>query len=253
MIELSIQYKKNEGVVFNPEELKNLYLYGINVKSKDGTDIQSSTWDLYIRAAQEEIEKYLGIKLWKQIINEDLNYYRDEFESFGFIRTVYPCAQAYGLNGYIGTIRQIQYPVEWLSTRRTSDGYSYNRHIYIVPNFGSAKTGSILYSGIIPYLGILGYNQIPNYWNVTYITGFEKLPADLLNVIGMLASLGPLGIASDLILQPGVGNQSLSIDGMSQNITSKAFKDRVHQYLEAIKTTLARLRTNYKGIQISAM
>ena len=94
---------------------------------------------------------------------------------------------------------------------------------------------------------------MPEYWTVEYITGFDRLPSDLLNVIGMMAACMSLGVASDLILNPGVGNQSLSIDGLSQNITTKAFKDRINQYLEHIKLTLSRLRTTYKGISVASM
>lgn len=253
MIETSISYSKNEGLILNPTELRQLYFHGIRVKDNYGAELPDSSWELYIKAAQEEIEKYLGIKLFKQIIEEDLNYYRDEFESFGFIRTTYPVSKPYSLNGFIGTIKQIEYPDEWLSNRLTSDGYTYNRQMYIVPNFGTAKTGSIVYNGIIPYLGILGYNQIPNYWRVAYITGYDKIPQDLLNVIGMYASIGPLLIQGDLILGPGLNNQSLSIDGLSQSVNSKGFDSRIKTYLDQIKTTLLRLRTNYKGIAISAM
>lgn len=253
MINLQVQYRKNDCSVLTPGELKQLYFFGVKIEDRMGTEISDETWYMNIRSAQEEIEKYLGIKLCKQIIQENQTFYRDEFEQFGFIRTNYPVVKPYGLDGFIGTIKQIQYPLEWLSSRLSNDGYSYNRQIYIVPNISTAKTGSIVYNGIVPYLGILGYSQVPNYWTITYITGYDIIPKDLLNVIGMLASLMMLGIASDLILGPGIGNQSLSIDGLSQSLNSKGFENRVKHYMDTIKTTLNRLRTNYKGVSISSM
>ena len=36
-------YKKNTGLLFSSEELIALYFYGIDIKSKDGTDISEST------------------------------------------------------------------------------------------------------------------------------------------------------------------------------------------------------------------
>jgi hypothetical protein len=259
MIELSVQYRKNEGLVLSPSELKELYFYGIQIRDKYGNEISDDTWRMYIESAQSEIEKFLSIKLFKQIFQEDLSFYRDEFESFGFIRTTYPVVQPYSLNGFIGTIKQIEYPIEWLSNRTTTDGYTYNRQIYIVPNYSNIKTGSIVYNGIVPYLGILGYQQVPNYWRCRYVTGYDKIPKDLLNIVGMLASLGPFGIAANLVLHPGVTGQSLGIDGLSQSINTgmsgdkHAFSSRVAQYIDAIKTSLSRLQTTYKGIQISSM
>ena len=253
MIELSIQFKKNEGLFLNPTELKQLYLYGIKIQAKDGTEISESTWLMYIKSAQEQIEKFFGIKLFRQIISEDISFYRDEFEQFGFIRTNYPVVSPKYLGGFIGTIKQIEYPTEWLSSKKTNDGYSYNRQLYIVPNYSAAKTGSLVYNGVIPYLGILGYSQIPNYWTVNYVTGYTKLPMDLVNLIGMLATIGPLGIAGDLILSPGVSSQSLGIDGLSQSFNSKAFDDRIKLYIGQIKEIISRLKSTYKGINISSM
>ena len=65
-LELVSKYKKNTGLILSPSELKDLYLYGINIKSKDGTEIPTYVWETKIRTAQSEIEKFLAICQKKQ-------------------------------------------------------------------------------------------------------------------------------------------------------------------------------------------
>ena len=259
MITQTISYKKNESLIINPTELKNMYFYGVPIRSKDGFEITDELFVYYIKAAQEEVEKFLSVKVEKQFFMEQLSFYRDEFEAFGYIKTTYPVVKPYVLDGFIGSVKQISYPKEWLSSRTTSDRFTYNRMIYIVPNVGAAQTNSLVYNGIVPYLGILGYVQIPNYWSVGYITGYDRIPSDLLNVIGMLAAINAFILAGDLIISPGLINQSLSLDGLSQSVSTGkssstgAFQGRINGYLTQIKTTLERLRTSYKGVNISSM
>jgi hypothetical protein len=164
------------------------------------------------------------------------------------------------LDGYLGTIRQISYPFGWLSKKQTDYDKDLNRQFYIVPNAGAATTGSIVYNGVIPYIGISSYDQIPNYWTVSYITGFNKIPRDLLNLVGKLAAIPILVIAGNLALgKPGVTNLSLGIDGLSQSVGSAlsgqsgAFGGQIKQYLADIQMTLDRVKYTYKGITITTM
>lgn len=260
MLDFSIKYQKNISLVLNSSELRDKYFYGIDIRSKDGQTISEDTWRFYIQAAQESIEKEFGIKLKKQVYNEDISYDRGDFEQFGFIRTTYPVNRAIGLNGFVGTIKQIQYPEEWLSNKKSNDKIGYYRQMYIVPNQNAARTGTLVYNGIVPYIGILGYSTIPNYWNVSYLTGFDKVPNDLVNIVGMMASLGPFGIMGDLIFSnPGISSQSLSIDGLSQSLSGVAnangnmMSGRIKSYIEQIQNYVKVNKTFYKGIVISAL
>ena len=90
-LNLVSKYKKNTGLVLSPSELRDLYLYGINLKSKDGSEIPSYVWETKIRSAQSEIEKFLAIKLTRQLITETCSYYRDDYlNNLPIINTGYP-------------------------------------------------------------------------------------------------------------------------------------------------------------------
>lgn len=262
-LQIKFPYKKNSALVISAEELQELYFYGINLADRNNNKIPSSTIEQFILAAQEETEKWLGIKLQKQIITENKDWYRSDWQNWGYIRTTYPVVEPLSLDGLVGDIRQIQYPKEWLSARKTSDGELYHRHIYLVPSHNTSTTGinSVVYNGVTPHLGFMGNSTIPNYWELSYVTGFCKTPSDLLSFIGMLASIQVFYLMGDLILgTPGISSQSISIDGLSQSVSSQgSYKARIDGYLSLINGNSNqqglrdRIYNYYKGFSMTVM
>ena len=250
----SFPFKKNEGLIVSPQELLDLYFYGIPIRESHGHAISQETIRQFILSAQSELEKCLNIKMTRQIVTEDKDWFRNDWQQWGYIRTTYPVVEAISLNGFLGTQLQVQYPSEWLSTRKTSDGELYHRHIYLVPNSNAPQTSNtVIYQGILPNLGYFSAANIPNYWTMSYVTGFCKVPRDLLNTVGMLAALNLFAVMGDIILSPGVTSQSISIDGLSQNVSvNSGYASRIKGYLESIKTTLERLRNYYAGFTVSS-
>lgn len=263
ILTLNSKYRKNEGLVLSPAELQSIYFYGITIQDKSGKELDTETYRFFIQSAQQEVEKHLGIKLSKQIITESLDFYGDEFRRFGYIQTTYPVVKPLQLTGYLGQVKQLEYPSQWLSSRKTSDGETYYRRVFIIPtqNASVQQSGvSMLYSGVLPNIGMLNWKSLPNYWTATYCTGFEKIPRDIIDVVGKLASIGIFNIAGDLILgTAGIANYSLSIDGLSQSIgtTSSAensgYSARIIMYNKEIKETLKKLESYYRNIAMTSM
>lgn len=252
----SIVFEKNKGSVLSSDELIELYLFGIPIQNRAGGTLGKSTISSYIKFAQEEVENWLGIKFWKQVIEEDRDFMMDDFKNWGYVRVSFPVLKAFQLNGFINSVRQIEYPPEWLSVRKTSDNVFY-RHIYIVPQHTLQGTvNSVIYSGVTPHLGFLGQSTIPNYWSVRYCTGFKKIPSELLNFVGKLAALNVFRIAGDLILGAGISSKSLGIDGLSQSISTpigganSAFGARIEGYLKDLAAVQDRLYNTYKGFTV---
>lgn len=248
-------FKRNTDLAISAKELQDLFFYGVPLREPGGSAINISTLEHYILAAQSELEHYLNIKLNRQVITENKDWYAADWQNWGYIRTTYPVVEAKALNGLIGTVRQVNFPKEWLSTRKTSDGELYHRHIYLVPNQdATASTNSIVYSGVTPHLGFMGNSTIPNYWEIEYVTGFCKVPKDLLNAVGTIAALNLFYIMGDILLSPGVSNQSISIDGLSQSISTQgAFKTRIDGYVNALKELMPRLSSTYRAFTVTSM
>ena len=86
------------------------------------------------------------------------------------------------------------------------------------------------------------------------------MPWDLIGVIGKLATFGPLNIAGDMILgSAGIASQSLSIDGLSQSIsttasaTSAGYSARLINYGKEIQETVKRIEGIYRGLQFEVL
>lgn len=164
--------------------------------------------------------------------------------------------------GMLNKIEQIIYPQGWLSCEYDSGMGQGKRRLSVVPTGSSTTQGNaeIILTGITSQIGMQRFQYIPDYWRVQYITGWDvdQMPMDLINLLGKLASFGPLNIAGDLVLGiAGVSGQSLSIDGLSQSIsttasaTSAGYSARLIQYQKEIKETVGRLKLVYDEVKFA--
>jgi len=244
----TISYGVNDGLILSSSELKDLYLFGVPIKSKDGSEIKNETIETFIRFAQTEVENFLGIKLLKTKIVENKSYFLDDYKNWSFIKTSLPVLAPISLDGKIGEVTQVKFPHQWLSAKK-SNVESYNRRINLIPNQGGDASGiGVTYRGGLPYWGLTSYNYIPQYWEVSYLTGFNKVPYDLMSFISKYAAINVFFIASDLILGAGIGNYSLGIDGLSQSLSTQGLDKRIQGYLADLVAQKPNLVSKYKGI-----
>lgn len=251
-ITLSLPSIKSTQQILTADDLKQKYLFGLPLE-KDGVAIPNEVFDWHISTAKEQLESLLNIKFDRQIIKEQKDFFYDDWVQWSYVKANYPVVHPIALKGYLGTTKQVEYPPSWLKARQTSDNKLYSRILYMVPTFGSVTSqNSIIFSGVMPNLNwFASYGakgQIPCYWNMEYLTGFEKTPPDIIHAIAMLASVQILLIASDMLMGNnhqagmsgtgigwGVNSKSISIDGLSQSVSSGAingiFSARIKQYV----------------------
>ena len=252
----NIKYRKNTGLVISVAELWELFLYGIKIQGGEGSNFSDESMRFYLVAAQREIENYYNLKFIKQLADQTITYYRtDYWQTFPILQTNYPVREPLSMIGMLNKMEQIVYPQGWLFCEYDTLMGQGKRRISVVPT-GSSTRGNaeIILTGITSQVGMQRFNMIPDYWRIQYITGWDvdQMPMDLINVVGMVASFGPLGIAGDLILgSAGIASQALSIDGLSQSIsttasaTSAGYGARLIQYEKQIKETTGRLKLVY--------
>lgn len=254
-ITLVSKYNVDLDSVLSPGDIRDKYLFGINLE-KNGQVLDDDLISYYIKSSTEVIERELNIKLTKTVIDEGKDFYSDDWRNWGYIKGTYPVRYPISLNGYLGNIQQVVYPFNWLSCRVTSDGRLYSRQIYLVPNTSASYSEVVVFSGVMPLTRTYGSQpQIPNYWRLKYITGFDKVPLDILNAVGKLATINILMVASDfLVKNPGQSSQSISLDGLSQSTSSFVngqtgiFGSRVKQYSDELTKEIANLRNYYNDI-----
>ena len=258
-LSFSIKFARNTGLVFSAQEIRQSYLAGIKIPSSISSsvlDFSDEDMEMFIRAAQREIENYLNLKLVRKIYSETLQFDNDAWRFWGYIGTTYPVVCPLRLEGFLNTTKMATYPKDWLSNKRDSDDEEYHRSIYMVPagNTG-AITNSVIFAGILPNLGYLNAGKIPNYWTPTYVSGYHNIPTDIIQAIGMLAAINLLLIAGSSALGiPGATSTSLSIDGLSQSISASAnaFSDRIKMYNEAFDKKLQMLTGKHRGFMFGA-
>ena len=251
---LTMKYRKNEGMILSPTEIFAIYLYGIKIQGGDGTSFSPESMRFYIQAAQQEVENYFNLKLRYQFIAlEKLTFYRaDYWQSFPILFTNYPVNRPISLTGRFNQLEQISYPTQWLTNTRNSYG-QYKRRVSIEPTGTAVATANaeVILSGLTTQLGSQHFLMIPDYWDLQYITGFDldNMPMDLINLVGKLATFGPLGIAA----------QSLGVDGLSQSISSTSsatnagYGARILQYSKEIKETVQKIKLVYDEVKLGVL
>lgn len=262
---LTIKYRKNEGTVVSVAEMWMNYLYGITIQGGDGTSFSDENMRFYILSAQKEIEDFFNLKFVKQLVDiETASYYKDDYwQQFPIVQTHYPVRTPLSLIGMLNKAEQIIFPQNWLTCERDYDGVGKRRMSVVPTGASSARANSdVVLTGLTTQLGFQRFDNIPDYWSVQYITGFDldKIPFDLINLVGKVASFGPLGIAGDLILgSAGIASMSLGIDGLSQSIsttssaTNAGYGARILQYQKEIEESVKRLKLVYDQIKFMVM
>lgn len=270
--------------VISVHDVKMRYLSGIPIPNS----ISEETLEFFLSSALSEVETYLGLKLSKQVIEETKDFSNVDWRSWGYLRATYPVVHPIQLEGYLGTTKQITYPSTWLSSKLNNDGKSYSRQINLVPTRNSAHSEALIYSGIMPQQQYFMSTNIPNYWTMKYVTGWDTPPSDILDAVGMLMSIKVLQIISDALQSGamtqvtnaqgqtvatgngsafggigfGLTSKSVSIDGLSQSYSSYVngqtgiWGARLKQYTDIMNpkqpgSLLNRLKDQYGGLEMA--
>lgn len=246
----------NDAVAITPDDLRSLYLFGVNLQNDNGDSMPDAMMIHYVLAATRWIEAEIpGLLLSpKTITDESHDYYYDDYQKFGAIQTKYfPVTDVAAYNVAFPLQSAIlKFDPTWLQVNSVSG------QINLIPSSGSLSSIIIGAGGAFLPLLYGTVDHIPDIIKITYTAGFDAntIPANIKDIIGMKAALGPLNIAGDLIAGAGVASKSISIDGVSQSINTTAsamytgYGAKMEYYQKEIKEQMIRLRRYYEGIQM---
>jgi hypothetical protein len=169
----------------------------------------------------------------------------------------------YSLVGLLGMAEQIVYPMAWCKTSKDSDNNMEKQFSLVPTGYGQGVQGNadVILTGVMRDIGLRSFGQIPSYWDVQYSTGYDynNSPTVLTNIVGKLATIGILTILGNMLNGMGVTSSSLSIDGLSQSIStprssqSHLFSAVVTQYTKEVVETLKRVKMKYQGFNIVSL
>lgn len=233
-------------------ELKQRYLFGLDLTDDAGNEFPEAAYQHYILTAIRWLEHELDISILPTTCVEKHDYYVRDYNAFSMLQLdLYPVisVEAFRVQ-YPSGQNVVVWPEEWWRINHAEG------HIQIVPTAGTLSELLVGQGGsFLPAIyGGLGY--LPQLFEIAYTAGFEegRIPRNLIDVIGMFASMGPFNIFGDLIAGAGIANTSLSIDGLSQTIgttssaTNAGYGARITQYSKQIKTQIPTLRSYYKRV-----
>lgn len=245
------------ALILSVQELKDVYLYGLDLTDDAGNPYPDVVFEWSIRFAIDWIEKELDILTRPTAIEERKDYYRRDYESWAFLRLDQSPVISVEKISIIWPSGQpvLEFDPSWINLRKDLG------QVNIVPSAGTLSQYLITAGGSFLPLLAGGRDFIPDLFKVEYTAGFEhgKLDMSIRELIGKKASFGPLNIAGDLLGGAGIASQSIGIDGLHQsfNTTSSAtnsgYGARLLQYGKEAKEQLETLKRYYKGQRLTVV
>ena len=242
--------------VISVEELKGNYLFGVDMTDGEGNPFPDTMFEHYIKAAVSWVEHRLDMPLRpRRIVEEKHYFYNEDYNKYIALELdSYPIIDVEEIKLVLPGNQVVQtFNRDWIHAMVESG------QISIVPGVGTAGTILLGASGAwIPF--IYGTNRfIPEAFWVTYTAGFSsgQLPFALKDIVGKIASYGPLNLAGELLLGTGIATSNVGIDGLSQSVgtlaspgSGGAYSARIKHYQEEVKESILELRRYYKGIAL---
>lgn len=220
------KYTQVESII-TPKQLKERYLFGIEIVDNQGNELPDKTIQNYINNAISMLEHDLGIYILPRDIEEQKDYQANDYFQWGYLQLNYSpviyltdlkIAYLRDFNNLTNQLEDeaiLDIPKEWI--RLSGDEGNILR---LVPNNKFPARLQVEAGGsFFPEL-FRRHGHVPDLWIVNYKVGFKdgKIPVLINQAIGYIASLQALSIAGNLVLGAGIAGSSLSIDGLSQSV-----------------------------------
>jgi len=245
---------QNGELAISAEYLREEYLFGLPLTDSDGNPISNKILEQKIVRATYKLAQILDIKIIKEIIEERQDYVATEWSTGnGHIKANYNVNKIINVEGVLNEENVLSFPEPNTVWRQKGRSIAFIPARSATSNIITGLSGSIF-----PVLVTRG-EWIPDFWKIEYESGFDKIPLDIVDVIGKSASIDILNVLGDILLGAGIANQSISIDGLSQSVgttqsaTNSAFGARIGQYEREIKNDLPNLIDRYRGIRMVVM
>lgn len=243
--------------IISIEELKEFFLFGVDLTDDNGCPFPDTLFEFYIKSAVSWVERRLDLCLRQCVFTdseaERLDFYRQDYYKYIRLQTdEFPIITVSAIKLVLPTEQEvIDFDPSWFQIDKASG------QLEIIPGRGQLSVITLGQTGAWLPL-IYGWTDyIPHVFRVSYTAGFEKgkVPPELTELVGKVASLGPLNIAGDLVVGAGIASRSISVDGIAtsigttQSATNAGYGARILEYRREISETIKFLRRYYKGIR----
>lgn len=243
------------STVLTVDEVKKKYLYGIPMNNPlNGEPMPDEAIRNMIDAATDWLENEVGISIRQRYWHQERHdYVATDYLNFGALKLRHlPILKVTEYTViYPDTGQPVTFPLEWVQT----DMEGRNGLLQLVPGVGSANFFTIgMGNNMLPLI-FKTCDFLPDLFKISYYSGFQnnKVPANILQIIGKKVQVDVLTQIGSMLMGYGVVNQSIAIDGMSQNVGKNSFTyEKQIQLLEKqIAREVSTLRAYYNGIHMT--
>lgn len=245
--------------VLTVQELRDVFLFGINLTLPDGTVVSDAVLEFYLKAAVTYVERILGIYVRPTDVVEKLDFIAADFRQHGFLqlnfRPVLSITEAkMTIPATGGDQDLVVFDPSWLRIDDLESGL-----LQIVPT--GTLTGPAALS--LAWGGSLGVfrDGLPQVFRITYQAGFArgKVPFDIRQLVGLVASIGPLHLAGNTIAGLGIAGQTTSLDSLMHQVkttadpANEAFGAQIANLKKEIARMAQDIRYAYTGPQLGVL
>lgn len=235
-------------MIMTVQEFRDIYLWGQDPAfiAEDGRAQPEYTYVHNILYGIAKVERALDLKLLPVRVVEQHDYNPGAFARGEYLMLPldeFPVLSIESLTEKFPGQTERVFPASWLRYS-PDDGL-----VHVVPD-GTPMGGSSSNTSRRSF--------VPGAYEVAYMAGFDltRFPHDLKEVIGKEAAFGPLNVGGDLVGGAGLAGTSISMDGLSQSVTTTnsstnaGFGARLIQYEKELKNAYKVLRPFYKGVRL---
>ncbi len=238
--------------MLTPSQLKQRYLFGIDLTDSQGNELGAEVLQHQINAAVSYVEHALDIIITPTEFVEKYDYRAIDYTQFNFLSLKKrPIIEVTEIKAkFPNNVDLVKYPEEWYVVEKEAG------QIQLSPVEGT-------FSGLIVTQGgsyvplIYGTRDYwPHLFQVTYRAGFcaDQIPVIINEIIGMQAAIRTFEILGDIALGPGVSSESVGLDGasVSKQLTASAmysvYSARIESYKKQVEEYMGIARKFYNGI-----
>lgn len=235
------------------KQLKERYLFGIDLTDKQGNQLPDSVIQHQINSALSYLEHALDIIISAvDIIDEQYDYRAVDYTNFNFIQLKKrPAIEVTSIKAqFPNHTILVEYPKAWYVLEKEAS------QIQLSPVEGS-------FSGLIVTQGgsyvplIYGTRDYwPHLFSVSYRAGFcdDQIPVIINEMIGLQASIKIFEILGDILYGPGLTSDNVSLDGasVSKGLAASGiysvYGARIDGYRKSLKDYIDVVKKFYSGI-----
>ena len=241
--------------ILSVEQLQTRYLWGVDTKDEDGNEIPYEAYAFYIRSAVSWVSRATDLplepKIFTEAVPERLDFIRQDYYKYMRLQMdEYPIQSVESIKMVLPTEQEvISFDPSWWQIQ------DFSGQIEIIPGRGTMSVVTLGQTGAwLPV--VYGWTDyVPQVFRIAYTAGFpnNEVPAEIVDVVGKVASIGILNVAGDLVVGAGIASRTVALDGImsrvdtTQSAQYAGYSARIYQYWREVHDTIPTLKAYYKG------